>query len=449
MKNLNNINKGVKKCVLLFIFLYGVLACGKKEEVKEEKLAGDACCATKFGKVGDEHHESETQIASLTADQMKAIGIAIGSLEEKQLAASIKANGSISIANNHKANVTSLYAGVVQSIYVQEGAYVRKGQLIATISNPQYLELQEEYLSLASKITFAEQEVQRQKELNDGNAGATKNLQSANAELSSLKTRSYSLKQQLQFMGIDISKIKNGNLISTLAVKSPMNGTISRILTKIGAFVDASNPLAEMVDASQLHLDLSVFEKDLPLLKNGQTIQFTLSNNPAKVYEAKIYSIGTAFELGSKTIPVHATILGDKTALIDGMSISAIVSLSNISSLAVPTEAIVSEEGKDYIFVLTDKKVEEAHDEHEEHGEEHHEEEEGHDHDEHEGEHEEEHKEEATTNFEKIEVIKGGSSLGYITITSMNSLVKGAKIVTKGAFFVNAKLTNKGEGHSH
>jgi cobalt-zinc-cadmium efflux system membrane fusion protein len=84
-----------------------------------------------------------------------------------------------------------LYGGVIKTLNVQIGDYVKKGQVIATIANPQFIQLQEEYLTIGSKITFAEQEVQRQNELNAGNAGALKNLQNATAELNTLRTEEH------------------------------------------------------------------------------------------------------------------------------------------------------------------------------------------------------------------------------------------------------------------
>ena len=87
---------------------------------------------------------------------------------------------------------------MIKTLNVQIGNYVKKDQVIATIANPQFIQLQEEYLTAASKIIFAEQEVARQKELNEGNAGAKKNLQSATADLNSLRTRRASLQQQIQ-----------------------------------------------------------------------------------------------------------------------------------------------------------------------------------------------------------------------------------------------------------
>ncbi|RQO30584.1 efflux RND transporter periplasmic adaptor subunit [Taibaiella sp. KBW10] len=383
------------------------------------------------------HEEAAPTIATLTAAQIKSVGITYGTVEQKELTATIKANGNLKVPNNNKANATSLYGGVIRAINVQIGSYVRKGQVIATIANPQFIQLQEEYLTIGSKITFAAQELTRQQELHEGNAGAKKNLQNADAELKALRTRKASLQQQIQLMGINPASISNSNLKSALVVTSPIDGTISDVFAKIGSYVDVSSPVAEIVDNSQLHLDLNVFEKDLPLIKVGQIIHFTLTNNPTKEYDATVFSIGTAFENDSKTIPIHCKVQGNKNGLIDGMNITGIVSLNNATGPAVPDAALVSADGKDYIFVITDKAAE-AHSEAEATEHKH---EEGVQHD-----HEQETA--GNVNFEKIEIVKGVSNMGYTAITFINDIPPNAKIVTKGAFFINAKLSNTGE-HAH
>lgn len=420
-----NVNIKNKKTIaaglVLMLFASLIMACGG-EKANEKVVESKATTAEKE----EAPHEEETPtIATLNAEQIKTVGIQYGTVEQKQLTATIKANGNLRVPNNNKANATSLYGGVIKSINVQVGSYVKKGQVIATITNPQFIQLQEEYLTLSSKITFAEQEVQRQKDLNAGNAGALKNLQSANAELSGLRTRKASLQQQIQLMGINPNGLTNGNLKSLLTVTSPISGTVSDVFSKIGSYVDVSSPVAEIVDNSQLHLDLNVFEKDLPMLKVGQTIHFTLTNNPTVEYDAQVFSIGSAFENESKTIPVHCTVKGNKAGLIDGMNITGFVSINNVTTSAVPNDAIVEADGKTYIFIITAKKPEEKHEEGEEHKE-----------------------AQTDVNFEKIEVVRGVSNLGFTAVNFVTTVPKGAKIVTKGAFFINAKLTNT-EGHAH
>ncbi len=403
------------KSILLLLFI----SCGNKKETPPQENTAEVKT--------EAHHEEETPtIATLNAEQIKTVGIEYGKVELKQLTAVIKVNGHLAVPNHNKGNATSLYGGVIKSINVEVGSFVKKGQTIATISNPQFIQVQEEYLTVGNKITFSEQELQRQTELNAGNAGALKNLQSTTADLNALRTRRASLQQQIQLMGINPSNVSNENLQSNVVVKSPINGTISTIFSKIGSYVDVSSPVAEIVDNAQLHLDLNVFEKDLPLLKIGQIIHFTLTNNPVTEYDAQVFSIGTAFENESKTVSIHAHVRGNKIGLIDGMNITGLVSLNNVTAPAVANDAIVEADGKYYIFILTDKKAEEHHEE----GENHQEDEKG------------------TINFEKIEIVKGTSNVGFTAITPVHDLPKGTKIVTKGAFFINAKLTNT-EGHEH
>jgi cobalt-zinc-cadmium efflux system membrane fusion protein len=420
-----NINIGKYFTVIFFIIL---LASCRNKETKPLSDTLSENGSQQQETASKDHEEPEPTIASLNDDQIKAVGIQLGVVEQKELTATLKVNGALRVPNNNKANATSLYGGVIKSINVQLGDHVNKGQVVATISNPQFITLQEEYLNTASKITYAEQEVTRQKELNGGNAGALKNLQSANADLNALRTRRASLEQQIRLMGIDPEKISNNNLFSSLIVASPISGTISNVIAKIGSYVDVSAPVAEIVDNDQIHLDLNVFEKDLPMLKVGQVIHFRITNNAGEDYNAKVYSIGASFENDSKSIPVHATIQGNKAGLIDGMNITAIVSLTDVTKPAVPNEAIVSSMGKDYIFIVTDKK---PHEEVEEKKDK---------------EPSKNSKEETnTTNFEKIEVLKGISNLGYTAITFVNVIGPKTQIVTKGSFFINAKLTNKGE----
>jgi len=384
----------------------------------------------------DEHENPNT--ATLTEEQMKSIGVVLGTVEDKQLTSSLKANGILQVPNQNKASVNSVYSGVIKSLLVQPGNVVRKGQTIATISNPDFIRSQSDYLSVMARIGLAELEVKRQRELNAGNAGALKNLQSAETELRTLRTAKSTLEQQIRLMGINPARLSNGKLISVLAVTSPINGVVSNVLVKMGSYVDLSTPVAEIVDNSQLHLDLYVYEKDLPKLKNNQVIHFTLTNNPGKEYDAQIFSLGSSFEGESKAVTVHAKVQGDKTGLIDGMNITAVISLDKATVPAVPTEAIVSIQGQDYIFMQTERHTETEHKE-------------GADSIKHEEKHKAEEKQghhESGITFERIPVAKGTTDVGYTEITSLKEIPKDAKIVVKGAFFVMAKMTNSGE-HEH
>ena len=366
--------------------------------------------ATAEAETQKEEHENPDE-ATLTAEQLKTIGIEFGVIEQKQLTASLKTNGVLKVPNQNKASINSVYSGVIRSLLVQPGNSVSRGQTIATISNPEFIQVQSEYLGVNSRIILAEQEYNRQKELNAGNAGALKNLQAADADLKALRTRRSSLQQQIQLMGINPASLANGKLISVLSVRSPISGVVSNVNVKMGSYIDLSTVVAEVVDNSQLHLDLFVYEKDLPKLKNKQTIHFTVTNNSGKEYDAEIFSLGSSFENESKAVSVHAMVKGDKTGLIDGMNITANISLDKATLPAIPTSAIVNFQGQDYVFVVdsVDEKNNETH-------------------------------------FKRIPVVKGTSDVGYSEITLLKAVPADVKVVVKGSFFILAKQTNT-EGH--
>lgn len=379
----------------------------------------------------EEHEHEAGNTVSLSAIQVKSIAVQLGHIEQKQLTASLKANGILKVPNQNKASVASLYGGVVKSILVQPGNSIRKGDVIATIANPQFITLQEEYLSLEAKVAYAELEYNRQKELSSNNAGALKTFQLSDAELRTLRTRKASLHKQLELIGINTAKLNNESISSVIAVVSPVSGAVSEVMVNIGSNVDISTPIAEVVDNSQLHLDLYIYEKDLPKVKAGQIIHFTLTNNPGKEYDAEIYGISNSFEGATKALAVHAMVKGDKTGLIDGMSITALVSLENATVPAVPADAIVNYQGNDYIFITKSESPDtHAHDEAHAHGE----------------------TEPADTSqavlFERIPVRKGTTDVGYSEITLLKDIPRGSKVVVKGAFFILAKMTNSGE-HEH
>lgn len=395
--------KKIFAIIIVVTISLGFYSCGNEANI-EEKPAEAA---------KKEHAEGTVE---LTQAQMKSIGVEIGTIEQKQLTASLKANGVLRVPNQNKAQINSVYPGVIKTLLVQPGNTVTKGQVIATVGNPQFIITQEEYLSLTPKITLAQQEVTRQQELIQGNAGALKNLQAAESNLRTMQTRKASLEEQLRLMGISPAKLSGSHLISVIPVMSPINGVVSSVTVKIGSYVDTNTPILDLVDNSQLHLDLFVYEKDLSKLRENQTIHFTLTNNPGKEYDAQIYSLGSSFEDESKAVSVHALVKGDKQGLIDGMNITALISLENITAPAVPTDAIVTMQGQDFIFAVSEKQ--EAHT--------------------------------GETAFEKIPVAKGTTDVGYTQVTLLKNISPATKIVTKGAFFVQAKMVNTGEGeHEH
>jgi cobalt-zinc-cadmium efflux system membrane fusion protein len=394
---------------------------------------------------GHEEHEGEATPAKeveLNEAQFDASGIKLGTFEMKNLSAVINANGYTKLPPQNQADVSVLITGVVRSINVIEGEFVKKGQTIATIESLEFTKLQEDYLTSKSNLEYLTSEYERQKTLRDENVNSQKALQRAKSDYETEKARNASLKKQLNTLNLSGS----GDAISTMAVKAPISGYITEVNIKIGSNAEPGKPLFTLVDNSKMHVDLLVYEKDLQKVKIGQTVRFKLTNQDNVEIKGKIFSIGKAFENETKSVAVHADILNDKQVLIPGMYVNALIDVGMHNVKALPNEAVVKADGREFIFVL------------EEHAEEEHSEEEGHENEEeaghdHEREHEHEHEaaEEKSYHFQRIEVKTGTSQLGYVQVTILQDIPANAKIVLKGAYYIQSHLLKSegGGGHEH
>ncbi len=407
----------MKKYITL-IFAVSVLLTGCKKESQ----------VTENQKASEVEKDEEPNVAHFTDEQIRTVGIQMGSIESKELSNTIKVSGMLTVPNQNKAFVTPSYSGIVRSLYVQPGSYVSKGKVIATISNPDLIVMQQQLQQVNGQIRMAELEVTRAQQLYKGNAAPLKKLQQAQTDLATLRSQRSGLQKQLGSIGATQS------YGSALSVRAPISGTVSKVIAQIGSNVDMASPIAEIVSNSALHLDIYVYEKDLAKVQPGQTIHFTLTTSPGKEYDAKITSIGTAFEGESKTVPVHAQVVGDRTGLIDGMSVTVVISLDNQTAASVPTDAIVNDKGQDFIFIRQNDKNKGDRGNVPDSGEASNNKE----------------SEEKEVRFEKIPVAKGVTDLGYTQIIPLKPIPDNAKVVVKNAFFILAKMNIKGEeGHGH
>jgi cobalt-zinc-cadmium efflux system membrane fusion protein len=294
----------------------------------------------------------------LTREQFDAVAIKLGKIEKLNLTASIRASGHLEVPPQNKAWVSSFIGAVVKSISVLEGSKVQKGQTLAVLEHPDFIRLQEDYISARANLAFLEKEYLRQKELFEQNAGTGKIYQKAESDYTAGKAKANSLESQLKLLSVDLSSLSNGNITSSMLLKAPISGYIGHITASTGSYAEPNKMLFEIIDNSQIHCDLSVYEKDIFKVKVGQKIHFTITNMPehqgaheGKAIEGEIFGINKSFEDNSKAIIVHALIRNENHELIPGMYVSALIDIGENKTIAVPSEAVFTTDGKEFIFI--------------------------------------------------------------------------------------------------
>lgn len=378
----------------------------------------------------EEHHEADSsgiKEVHLNAAQYKATGLVLGSFEKKNLSEVINANGYTKLPPQNQAQVSVALPGIVKSIKVIEGQAVKAGQVLAVLQNLNYNNAQLTYnnillereklnndLSLAeANIGYLQTEFARQKELSEENVSAKKVFQKVSSDLTVEEAKIKAYKSQIAVLNQNIEF--SGSINSpTINVLAPISGNITEVFVSIGSAAEVGKSLFTIIDNSQMHVDLLVYEKDLFKVKQGQTVRFILTNQDATEITGKIFSIGKSFENETKSVAVHADILNEKQKLIPGMYVNALIDVGTNTLDALPQDAIIKAEGREFIFMLEEETEGEFH-------------------------------------FQRIEVKTGTAQLGYVQVTPLQTIEPNNNIVVKGAYYLQSHLTKSegGGGHEH
>ncbi len=403
----------------------------------------------------EDAHESHGSgdIVVLTKSQREALNLKLGTFQMRNLTTVIKSNGQLKVPPASSAEVTAIIGGKVKEIKVFHGDKVRKGQPLAVLEHPDYIALQENFAEAFNRLEFLTREFQRQKELFDNNIGAGKDFQQVKADYYTAKAKYAGLKSRLELLNLSPDEILQGNISSTITIKSPINGFINDVKIKVGAYVGTTDVLFEITDNSAIHADFLVYEKDVHLVKKGQKVHFTISNRHDKEFMATIFAVGKEFEANSRAVHIHAKINGKVTDLIPGIYISGHIHTDKQYTRTLPEEALVTEGTKSFIFIA-DNAPDTAHEHHETGTHDHdadgsHEEAVSQNHDEKDHDHAIANNEDDKSVFRKVEVIKGITDAGYTEVKLINPLPENTQIVMNGAYYLLADMKKEEAEHEH
>lgn len=328
-----------KYSVLLMLVLFFAVQCNQKEETVVKPTAP----------------KDETTV-KLTDAQLKNTTIETMPLSEKNISTVLKINGKIDVPPQNLVSVSVPLGGYLKNTNLLPGMRVNKGQVIAVIENPQFIQLQQDYLMAKSKLHFAELDYNRQKKLNQSQASSDKVMQMAQSEMNSQRIMMNTLAEQLRLVNINAGSLTSGNIRKSVPVYSTINGFVSKVNVNIGKFVNPSDVLFELINPNDIHLNLKVYEKDLQMLKIGQRFIANTNTQPEKKYYGEIILISKDINADG-TADVHCHFEQYDHNLTPGMYMNAEIETQTSFSNALPEESIVNFEGKDYVFVEEKKQT--------------------------------------------------------------------------------------------
>jgi cobalt-zinc-cadmium efflux system membrane fusion protein len=375
----------MKKYMLLLVSSALLVACGSdtKTENTETAIAVET-------------------VVQLSDAQLKNMTLQTGKLEKKSISSILKVNGIIDVPPQNMVSISVPLGGFLKSTKLLPGMHIAKGEIIAIMEDQQYIQLQQDYLTTAANLKYAEADFNRQKELNQSKATSDKAFQQAEADYLNQKITLKSLNEKLRLIGINPEKLNENSISRSVSIPSPIDGYVSAVNVNIGKYVNPTDVLFELVNPEDIHLGLTVFEKDLDKLFIGQKVMAYTNHNADKKYPCEIILIGKDLS-DERSVEVHCHFEQYDKSLIPGMYMNADLEVKSNDALVLPDDAIVRFENKEYVFLVKDNNT-----------------------------------------FEMTEVKIGDSENGFTAVSSSTKLTE-QLVVTKGAYTLLMKIKNKEE----
>ena len=291
----------------------------------------------------------------LSEKQFKAAGMVLGNIETHSLAGGIQTNGRVDLPAESKASVSVYYGGYVKNIQLIAGTYVKAGDVLFTLENPDYIKMQQDFLEAKSLLSYLKSDFERQKELATDNITSQKNFLKAESDYHVTLARYESLRKQLQLMHINTDNLDAQHIQTTTPVTAPISGYIVEVAAERGKYLNPSDIAVRINDTRHLHLELHIFEDQIALVREHQKIHFHLQSRPEVEYTGEVHLINKYLNPETRTAIVHGHVANNTPpeVLVPGMYVEATIITDTTSVPSLPEEAIVSEENNHYILQLT------------------------------------------------------------------------------------------------
>ncbi|WP_179315966.1 efflux RND transporter periplasmic adaptor subunit [Winogradskyella undariae] len=328
------------KHLYFIIFAVLITACGNDNNNTSEPISTDE---------GDHDH------ISITKTQFESEKMVFGSLTELDFNESIKVNGIIDVPPQSKSSISTFISGYITNTPLLIGSEVKKGQLLVTLQNPEYIEIQQNYLEVAEQLNYLKSEFNRQKTLFDEQITSDKNYLKAKSLYKSNLAHYNGLRKKLQMMNISPKRVEQGQISSTINLYAPISGTVSKVNISNGTYVSPSDVILELVNTDHIHLELAVFEKDIMNVKKGQQIRFKIPEASKDTFDAEIHLVGTTIDAETRRVQVHGHVENEDSNFIVGMFVEAEIITESTKKLSLPKEAIIPLEDGNYVLALDEE----------------------------------------------------------------------------------------------
>jgi len=189
-----------------------------------------------------------SNIVQLTKEQASLAQLELAPIEQGKMKGMTHLNGIIDVPPTGIASVSIPMGGYIQDINLIPGTFVKKGQVLATVKDPAYVQLQENYLATKAKLSYLQQDLDRQKALLTQEAVSKKSFQQIQADYNTNAIQLKALSEQLKLINIQPDNLTTEKMSSLVQLVAPIAGYISKVNINRGKYVTPSDILLEIIN---------------------------------------------------------------------------------------------------------------------------------------------------------------------------------------------------------
>ena len=291
-----------------------------------------------------------TNKVRLTKEQLALAQLVLAPIQQGKMKGVTHLNGVVDVPPTGIASVSIPMGGYVQDINLIPGTYVKKGALLATVKDPGYVQLQENYLAAKVKLSYLQQDLDRQKSLLTQEAVSKKSFQQLQTEFNANAIQLKALSEQLKLINIQPETLTTEKMTSLVQLTAPISGYITKVNINRGKYVTPSDVLLEIMDPNDIHAAITIYEKDIAGFKVGMKGTVALTQNPSKRYPVTVLAVSQNIN-EDKTGLLHCHFDQMPKNVLPGMFLTADLNIEFNEAVLIPIDAVQRFQGKDYIFI--------------------------------------------------------------------------------------------------
>jgi len=376
-----------------------VAALGLAGLLLQQRAGGQAPAASV--EPAPEEHAEEEGLLELSAQQIQAAGIELVEAQPRRLSTLLALPGEVRFDEDRTSHMVPRAAGVVESVQVNLGQTVKRGDLLAVIASQQISDQRSELAAAERRVQLARTTFQRERQLWVEQIAAEQDYLLARQALQEAEIAQANARQKMNALS-GSTQLVGGNRYE---MRAPFDAVVVEKHLSLGEVVNESSAAFTLSDLSRVWVTFGVFPKDLDKVRVGQTVTVSSSELGAQV-QGQVAYVGSLLGEQSRTATVRVSVANPQDTWRPGLFVAVQVATDSYqAAVTVPQAAIQTVEGQPSVFVRVD------------HG------------------------------FMTQAVVTGASQDGVVEIKQ--GLAAGAQVASTGSFTLKSELGKGSAEHSH